>query len=742
MNCGFYVLLTVNLIFMLNISNVSADDRLPVQASDKNFLQAEFTNDKIQIDGALDETSWQQAYFSKRFQQWEPSDGELPTESTEIGCLYDTKNLYLGIKCFDSEPKKIIRTELRRDAYMDNEDYFEIILDTYNDQRSGFYFIFNAYGNKRDAKMSDEGRNFNPEWDGIWECKAKIEEQGWFVELAIPWKTLRFVEGDKVYFGANFGRMIRRKNEKLDWNHIPRSVGGHGIFKLNYAGTVGPFKGLRMGGNLELQPFLIGGMQKDKQTDMNLKRLGDSGIDSKINLTSNLTADLTFNTDFAQVEADQEQVNLTRFSLFFPEKREFFLEGAETFNTASQGRNVPVIFYSRRIGIHNGSEIPLWGGVKITGKLKRTTIGLIDMLSRATTINNRENKTEDIPLTNYSVLRLKQDVFGQSTIGLMLTGNTSKKRLHDNQAFAVDSRLVISPTVTLTTLLAGTRTSDASNRRNKAADFDLGWRTDLYSASLQYTNVEENFNPEMGYIRRTDFRETSGGFSYSPRSKKFKTVRKFSYSVSADYLTDQNNDLLEREAGFSYSIQFQSSAKFQFEAEQYSVKLPDDWDVRPGIKIHRGIYQGYSYNAEFESDPSEPLALQLNLSAADYYGGNRYSLSGSLDWKGLQKIIVNSSYQFNRIKLPHAQFNTFTISNRLIYAFSSIAYLKGYLQYNSDRLRFDDCVKWNANILFRYIYKPGSDFYLVYNQEQFAGKNNNELLNRTLMIKLVYFWRK
>ncbi len=736
----FRVSLIGFLFLSMNILNAQASKKQFGEESQTKLLNTKLITEKINIDGEMTEPVWNEAYFDDSFQQREPGDGDPPTERTEIGCLYDERYLYFAIKCYDSEPDKIVRTELRRDAYMDNDDYFEIVLDTYHDQRSAFYFIFNAYGNKRDAKMSDEGRNYNPEWDGIWQCKSKITDQGWFAELAIPWKTLRFVEGENIYFGVNFGRMIRRKNEKLDWSHIPREVGGHGIFKLNYAGDVGPFKGLHMGGNLELQPFLIGGMQKDHQTEMNLKRIGDGGIDAKINLTSNLIADLTYNTDFAQVEADQEQVNLTRFSLYFPEKREFFLEGAEIFNTSSRYGNAPILFYSRRIGIHRNHEIPLWGGAKITGKVNGTTIGLINMISRQTTLINDSKET--IPSTNYSVLRLKQDIFNQSTVGLLLTGNITNNKGHNNQTYGVDSRLVFSPTLTLNTLVSGTQTSDISKQRNNAANFGLSWDTDLYRASLEYTDIEENFKPEMGFVRRTDIRHTSGRFSYSPRPEQFESVRKFSYGIDADYLTDQNNALLERETGFSYSIHFQSAAEFQLEAERYYEKLPDDWEVRSAIFINEGVYEGNQFSVEYKSDPSKPLAMKAELSAADYYGGDRYSLSGSVDWKGFKKFILNSDYRLNKIKLPHAQFNTFTLSNRLIYAFSTEAFLKGYIQYNSDRLRFDDRVKWNVNLLFRYIFKPGSDFYLVYNQEQFVGNNNDTLINRTLMAKVVYFWRK
>ncbi|NOZ60316.1 MAG: carbohydrate binding family 9 domain-containing protein [Calditrichaeota bacterium] len=737
------------LLLNVNFSIAGSANVSEKELSSQKLLPVKKISGKIHIDGRLDENFWQQAKFSDEFQQQEPGDGDPPSERTEIAALYNGDYLYFGIKCFDSEPDKIIRTELRRDKRMDNDDYFEILLDTYHDKRSGFYFIFNPYGTKRDAKLDDEGRNYNPEWDGIWECKAKISNEGWFAEVAIPWKTLRFVEGQEIYFGANFGRMIRRKNEKLDWNHIPREVGTWSIFKLTYAGHLGPFQGLRQGGNLEFQPFLIGGLQNDQETDFNFVKDADMGVDAKVNITSNLVADLTFNTDFAQVEADQERVNLTRFSLYFPEKRDFFLEGAEIFNTSGGSRffrghgggGTPQVFYSRRIGISDGRQIPLWGGAKITGKIGRTTIGVLNMQTRTKKYTSDDEQVT-VPSTNFGVLRVKRDLFTRSSVGVLLTSKIEKNNSRNNQAFAIDSRMGFSPTISLTTLLAGSNTSDETNQKNKMANADFNWRTDLYGASMNYLDIQENFNPEMGFVRRTDIRKTFANLFYSPRSKRFQSVRKFSYSVSGSYLTDQQNYLLERNLSLNYRVFFENSARFMMRLAREYEYLSYDWEVRENIEIKEGIYQGYAFWATFRSNEAKPLNVSVSSTISQYYGGTRYSLNGGINWTGIPKFTVNSDYNFNQVELPNATFHTFTVSNRLIYAFSTEAYLKAYIQYNSDRLRFDDRVKWNVNILFRYIFRPGSDFYIVYNQEQLVGTDNDELTNRTLMAKVVYFWRK
>jgi len=292
---------------------------------EKRTLTAVRIEKRIKIDGWLDDSVWKKANFQSHFLQREPYEGQPATEKTEVGVLYDSDNIYLGVKCFDSEPDKIIAREMRRDAVVDDDDYFEFILDTYHDQRSGYYFITNPHGSKREAQLANEGQSYNPSWDGVWICKAQITDEGWFLEIGIPLKTLRFPEEKDTVWGINFSRMIRRKNEHVYWQLIPRDMGHAGLFRLSEAGTLQGLTGLKMGGNLELIPYFLGGVENDQATDFNMNSLVDVGLDAKIAVTSTLALDLTVNTDFAQVEADEEQVNLTRFSLYYPEKREFFL---------------------------------------------------------------------------------------------------------------------------------------------------------------------------------------------------------------------------------------------------------------------------------------------------------------------------------------------------------------------------------------------------------------------------------
>ncbi|GAG12627.1 unnamed protein product, partial [marine sediment metagenome] len=267
-------------------------------------------------------------------------------------------------------------------------------------------------------------RDYNSSWDGIWECKARITDEGWFAEIAIPWKTLRFTSQDSAVWGVNFARMIRRKNEHTFWQLVPRDLGYAGLFRLSQAGTLQGLRNLKMGGNFELKPFLLGGLENDEPTEFKTHSMASFGLDAKVAITTNLALDLSVYPDFAQVEADREQVNLTRFSLYFPEKREFFLEGAEIFSFGGGGgmrhfRGSGVnLFYSRRIGLVDGQMAPILGGAKLVGKVGQSQIGILNMLTERTTVEN-EDTTYTVPMTNFSAVRIRRDILQRGSIGFM-----------------------------------------------------------------------------------------------------------------------------------------------------------------------------------------------------------------------------------------------------------------------------------------------------------------------------------
>ena len=737
--------------------NPEKDTKILLDTNGKRYITAISTDTPLKIDGLLNEPAWGTASFQGQFKQREPEDGAPASEKTEVGFLYDKKNLYIGIKCFDSEADKIIAREMRRDAFVDDDDYFEMILDTYHDQRSGYYFITNPFGAKRDAVLANEGRDYNPAWDGVWLCRAKITEDGWFVEIAIPWKTLRFEEKDSSVWGVNFARMIRRKNEHVYWQFIPRDIGGRaGLFRLSEAGSLQGISNAKMGGNLELRPYFLGGLENDRNTNFKTDSLGDLGLDVKVALTANLALDLTVNTDFAQVEADQEQVNLTRFSLYYPEKREFFLEGAELFSFGGAGRNRwhrgdsdMDLYYSRRLGLVDGQEARILGGAKIVGKIGKYQVGVMNILTDDVTIQSGDEQTK-VNSTNFSVVRVRRDILKRGTIGIMLLNKEELHSTYFNRSLGFDGHLPLSRFFTISGYIAATFGPDKTdneqiidmNKRNLAGSLNLRYESDLWQASGSYQDVGANFNPGIGYIRRTDFRLSSASLEYSPRPNKSSVVRQFHYQLDGKYRSDHGNRMLDNNLDASFSIELQNSSRFSFNIQQEGEFVDYDWEVRDGFLIPKGTYSGYSISIGADSDKSRPIAGGVDIDYGRYYTGHQTSFRLNSTITRIRRIRMEASYSHNYVNLPEGSFNTNTFGLRMLYFFSTELYLKAYMQWNDDKHYNAGMERIVSDILLRWIYSPACNLYVVYNDGRLVGPGNNEIVNRTLMVKVTYFWRK
>ena len=751
------VLTLFNASFLISSQILDEGKKAFIGPDGKRILPAVRIHEEIKIDGHLDDPAWKQVAFQGGFLQREPNEGEPATERTEIGILWDEKKIYFGIKCFDSEPERIIAREMRRDEIVDDDDYFEMLIDTYHDKRSGYYFITNPHGSKRESLLANEGRDYNPNWDGVWWCKAQINDEGWFLEIAIPWKTLRFAEQDSSIWGFNCARMIRRKNEQVYWQLIPRDLGRAGVFRVSEAGTIQGLTGLKMGGNLEFLPYFLGGLENDQNTNFKTDRLGDIGLDTKIAVTANLALDLTINTDFAQVEADQEQVNLTRFSLYYPEKREFFLEGAETFSFGGAGmqrwhHHTPdmSLFYSRRLGLVDGHEARIIGGAKMVGKIGRYRIGVMNIFTDDVSYVNDEDETVEVSATNFSVVRLSRDVLRRGSIGMMLLNKEETSTDHYNRSLGFDGNLPLSDYFTVSGYLAGTfgpdRMEDGEkwdmNKHNIAGKLSLDYNSDLWQFSTSYQDIGVHFNPEMGFNRRTDYRLTTASAEYSPRPKNSKVIRKFGYEIEGNYRSDHDNVMLDSEIGASFSIEFQNSARFHLGVDRNKEYVDYDWEVREGYIVPTGTYTGFDYSMSYESDKSRSIAGEIDLSYGDYYTG--YSAGLGLDGTitSIRRVRTEIDYRHNYIDLPEGHFHTNTLGLRIFYFFSTELYLKAYVQWNDDKLNFDGKERVISNVLLRWIYSPASNLYLVYNDGRLVGSGDNEITNRTVMVKATFFWRK
>ena len=725
---------------------------------DKRLINAVCVQEQPRIDGILNEAIWEAAEFQEDFIQREPVEGENVSERTVVGILYDADNIYFGVKCFDSEPDKIIAREMRRDADMDDDDHFSIVIDTYHDHRSAYYFTVNPNGSRRDAVLANEGRNYNSAWDGIWICKARKNDEGWFAEIAIPWKTLRFTEQDTAVWGINFSRKIRRKNEDALWQLVPRNLGMFGLFRISEAGNMCGLTDLRMGGNLELKPYFLGGLQRDVTTSFATDRVTDAGLDAKIALTANLAMDLTINTDFAQVEADREQVNLTRFSLYFPEKREFFLEGAETFSFGRSGgrwmRHGGAginLFYSRRIGIVEGQEARLLGGAKMIGKIGQTYVGALNMLTDEVFVEPDEEDPEDtgsmVNQTNFTVLRVRRDILKRSSIGMMFLNKETLRSTDYNRSFGVDGYFALTDYFSIATTLSGTFDPQEDDPHgfideNLAGTLDLNYRTDLWRAEFQYMDIGSRFNPEMGYVRRIGFRYGESSLEYAPRPKESSSIRQFTYRLSGQYREDRVGNLLDSELGMSFTIRFQNSARFTVGVQREVEFIDEEWEVRDGFIIPIDTYSGYDIYLRTNTDQGRPLSVGFNLNYGSYYMGRnlRLGLDGNLT--KISKLKIEADYNHNFVELPEGSFHTNTLGFRFFYYLSTELYFKAYVQWNDDKLAFEGREKVLSNLLLRWIYRPGSDLYVVYNDSRLIGPGSDEISNRTLMLKATFFWRK
>jgi hypothetical protein len=690
----------------------------------------------ITVDGYLKETLWKRAHFVNNFIQKEPNEGAPATEPTEIRVLFDDLYLYIGVVCFDSEPDKIVANEMRRDGELENDDYFEVFIDASHDHRNAFYFAVSPLGARRDALIRDEGSNINWNWDGIWIAKAKRTERGWTAEIAIPFYTLRFKKSKNQTWGINFGRHIARKREEIYWSPILRDYGWFGKYKVSYCGHLTGLENLHHGKRIHLMPFLIGGGIQGEEED-SLTRSGDLGLDLKYRLTSNLTADITINTDFAQVEADQEQFNMTRFSLFFPEKRGFFLEGADIFRVGERYRayELPstLFFFSRTIGLsEDGREIPVIGGVRITGKTGSYDLGILNVLTGRTSYEE-DGEQVNIEKTNYSVIRIKRDFLDKSTMGVMVLSKDSLDSSLYNRGAAFDFNLALGKSLKMGGFAAKTFTPDLKGK-DWAANMDFIWESDFFMADVSYTDIGENFNSELGFVPRTDIRKIRANLGISPRPNILNIRQMFFFNNFA-YIENHSGQLESRNMLSGIFNLFQNGSNLVFGYGQSYEYLPEDFEIREDVFIPTGAHRFNSFFGWFESDKTKNIAFRTETNLGHFYSGSLYRVST----KGFLKLSKNLNLEFiydrNQFDLPVAggKFTTNIVATRVIYSFTPDLYAKAYLQWN------DDENLSISNFLFRWIYKSGANIYFIYNETRKLG-SEGYIQDRVIMLKVSFLF--
>lgn len=731
-------LLTLILCFIV-LSNGHAE-------TDGYQVEAYRTYETIEIDGDLTEGDWRHATPIDRFTQIEPHEGEPSTQDMEVRILYDNENLYVGFTCYDTEISKLVANEMRRDSRdLHENDTVFLMLDTYNDRRSGFFFRINALGAIQDRAVSNSGDTFNSDWDAVVECQSRIDDVYWTSELRIPFSQLRFKKSDPMTWGINVGRELARNQEEMIWAPVPASYGGMAKYRTANLGTLGGLSGIKPSRNLEILPYLLPGATRIHEEDAGFETDGifKIGGDLKYGITSNLTADITYNTDFAQVEADQEQVNLTRFSLFFPEKRPFFLEGAGLFDFGiprSSFRRPPpmLLFYSRRIGLAEGNAIPIIFGGKVSGKVGPYGVGFLNVLTDEF-YDDTENETIDIPYTNYSVLRLTRDVASASRIGIIAVSKDETGTY--NRAGGLDFEYRPSDQLDVRGMWSRTFEPDDTGKTNA---FYLGtrWRKDRLRIEGAYTDIGEDFNPGVGYVRRTGIRHLRTEMRWTPMPQKYG-IRQVWTGPEADFILNHDGEWEEWNVSYTNWLEFYSGDYILVNARHSFERLDEIFEFRDDVDIPMGDYHTNSLHLRLSSSDTRPISITIGGGLEDFYEGDVRRTYVSTTLKD-QNISISTQYQFNQIvNLPAHYFadadphpvyvNLF--SARFDYSFSTRFFAKFFAQWNSDANVI------SANFLINYIYRPGSDFYFVFNQNYDTDSTiTSRLLDSTVVAKVTYWW--
>jgi hypothetical protein len=706
------------------------------QKSDELEVRAARAEEPISVDGKLDEPAWQKAEVIDNLIQREPHEGESVTEPTEIRILYDDEYLYIGVVCADSQPDRIVASEMRRDAPLQDNDYFEIYLDTYHDHRNATYFMTNPLGARRDALIREEGSRINWDWDGLWYSKTQRDERGWKVEIAIPFYTLRFRTAEKQTWGINFGRHIARKREEAYWAPIFRDLGYFGKYKISFFGNLTGLEDLKQGKRLHIMPYVIGGEIQEEEENA-LSPSVDLGLDLKYRLTSNITADVTINTDFAQVEADLEQFNLTRFSLFFPEKRRFFLEGADLFYVGEvfDPFEPPGMrfFYSRTIGLsEDGEEIPVLGGVRATGKTGSYSLGVLDMLTDriSYTVDDQDVHIERM---NHAVFRLKKDFLEKSTVGAMVLSRDSLDSSHYNRGAVFDINLAFGQSFRAEGFLGKTSSPDLKGK-DWAGNLDMSYNSDFLVGRLVYTDIGENFNSEMGYVPRVDMRKFRADFGIAPRPQ-ILNLRQSYFFINMIYIENHSRQLESRSQSLGTFNFFQNGSNLYLGVVQSYEYLDDSFEIKDDVFIPEGVHQFKFFSGVFHSDRSKKISIRANTYLGGFYNGNLYRLNASGFIKFSKHLNVEFIYDYNNFDLPvnGGKFSTNIAATRIIYSFTPELYAKAYLQYNDE----DDVFK--SNFLIRWIYKPGANIYFIYNETREVGEQTL-LQDRVIMVKMTFLF--
>ena len=672
------------------------------------------------IDGdVINDPIWKNAEPISTFYQKTPDEGDPISEKTVVKVLYSENYFFVSVVAYDSSPNEIVISDTRRDASLNNSDSFSFVIDTFKDYQTGYVFGTNPAGIEFDAQITGGGEGgsigrrfsigsgggFNVNWDSVWDVKTKRGEYGWSAEFAIPFKTLRYKKDKNQSWGINFERVIARKKEEAHWSPISRQ------FTMNRLLSAGTIEGINvpLARNTKIMPYILG--QKNKIIDQGEMNNQDSnfGLDAKVSVGSSMTLDLTYNTDFAQVEADEQQINLDRFSLFFPEKRAFFLENAGLFSVGSGGGySGPDIemFFSRRIGVGSGGiPVPIVGGGRLTGTFSGMKVGVLSMVT---------DKVKDLTdQNNYSVFRLKKELPNRTHIGGMYTAlDHTGDSGYINQSYSIDAQLGLGE-LNKIVAFAGLTDTPGLNKDNAYA-FRLEGARDakVVSSSLSYTEVGANFNPEMGYLKRENYRKWSGRIFTRIRPKNDFGLLEVRPHINYDGYWKLNGFHESGRWHIDNHTEFRSGFEIHTGINLVKEGVLETFEIYDGINVDKGIYNDKEAQINIMTNRSKPISFNNMMRIGGFFGGNRINMTPTIRIRFKDRFTSEFSYGYNKVELNNGKFTTKLLKSRLTYAITPKTYIQSLLQYNNQS------DQWSMNWRFIWQQSAATGLYLVYNQSE------------------------
>ena len=679
------------------------------------------------VDGRLNEPVWETAKPITEFRQQEPEEGEASTEPTDVRVIYDDTQIYIGVRMTDSAPTEIRASELRRDNTLDADDTFTVILDTYHNHRDAFLFRINPRGTRFDALIRNEAAFLTANWDEQWTAAAVLTDTGWSAEIAIPFKTLRFPADEDQVWGMNFERVIKRKNEFTYWAGWDRD---YSFTNVSQAGHLTGISDIRQAERLRIRPYVLaGGERFDAVARPGSRFVREVGIeDLKYSVTPNLTANATLNPDFAQAEADTQQVNLTRFSLYFQEKRQFFIEGSDSLRMSVGflhfGPPPLELFYSRRIGLSDdGVPAPLAAGGKVTGKLAGFDVGALSVQS-----NTRPGQSGE----NFAVGRIRKEVLGRSYVGAIFTNRQGGGRF--NRVVGADAQFVFLKYLNIAALAAKSEDSGASPGRPGGGkrwvrQAGVQWRADKLEAGMNYIGIDPGFNPASGFVRRHD-RMFGQQLSYKPRPRS-RLVRQLEFAPTNVAYYNDTGTLLSRNSRLSAAASFQSGDRLEMGIANIEEVLLRPFTVG-AVRLPVGAYEWNESSLTLRTYNGRALGGVVGFTAGDFYNGTKRTWTLSSEVRPSKNLSLQPAYSYNNVHLSQGSFNTHLIGVRSNVSFSTNLLTSAYVQYSSAGELAAVQVRLN------YIFRTIDNFIVAYNEVRYTDGLLAGQSNRSLVLKATY----